>query len=302
VARPDRARGPVLVRALISVLVVAHFAAILTAVAAVGSQTFPAPPLVLAAYRIVEPYLRLAYLNNGYRFFAPNPGPVSLLWFRARHADGTVRWTEWPGPPAGWRGIPYQRRLSLAFLLQAHLGPGGPDRRVTVPGPTGRELMGAFVRFVARRAPAPVDRVDVYLVAHRMRMPYETQMGWGPADLRLYPTILYLGGHDAVGQPLPDGADGPAGVAVPPSELASRVIRRDVPAVPGGARDPAGAALPLPVRDLLVQFPAFRQPAEPDEAGLRAAIERAVVGRDRPEDIRDPARRAYELSLRHPGP
>ena len=43
-----------------------------------------------------RPYLDFLFLSSAYQFFAPDPGPTSLIWFRVRYEDGTVRWKEWP--------------------------------------------------------------------------------------------------------------------------------------------------------------------------------------------------------------
>jgi hypothetical protein len=74
-------------RFIVSVLIILHFAAVISAPLAI-----PQPSSRLA--RLVEgylsPYTSLLYLRHGYRFFAPDPGPSHLLIFEVACEDGTI--------------------------------------------------------------------------------------------------------------------------------------------------------------------------------------------------------------------
>ena len=65
-------------RIIISVILLVHLLAIFSA-------PFAGPPapsgLARRIHTIFEPYLRATYMNHGYRFFAPSPGPSHLLRF-----------------------------------------------------------------------------------------------------------------------------------------------------------------------------------------------------------------------------
>jgi hypothetical protein len=289
---------------LVSLGIIGHFAAIAIAVTSLTTGTFPAPMLAISAGHVVRPYLNLTHLANPYRFFAPNPSAVSLLWFRVHRADGTLHWTEWPDPAARWRGMAYQRRLSVPFQLGAQLAPSLRDPGLVLIGAGGREYVAALARYVARTAGggAPPDEVRVYHVTHRLLMPYEIQMGWEPTDLRLYQPIVFLGSYDPRGEPIARPTGDRLGAVVPPSVFASRVIREAVSRMPGPGGSRAGGPGPQPVRELLDRFPEIRPAFGQDEGQLRLAIERAIVGRDRPDQVRDPARRAYEQELRRAPP
>ena len=293
------------VRTLISLGIVGHFVAVATAVSSISTRTFPAPPLAIAANQLVLPYLRATNLNNSYRFFAPNPEPVHLLWFRVRLADGTVRWAEWPDPAARWRGIGYQRRLTVPFLLAGHLTPSPRDPDLVLLGPVARECIAAFARHLAHAeagAARRAEEIQVYSVTHRMLMPYEVQMGWEPTDLRLYQPIVFLGSYGPGGEPAAGSVGDPVGAVVPPSLFASRVVRQALLPTPRPVSVPPMVPGPQPVRELLHRFPELRQTAGLDEGQLRRAIEQAILGRDRADRIQDPARRAYEQELRRPTP
>src|SRR5262249_39244000 len=48
----------------------------------------PPPPswLSLGVWtRLFRPYLQFMYLNNAYHFYAPDPGPAYLIWFRLEY-------------------------------------------------------------------------------------------------------------------------------------------------------------------------------------------------------------------------
>ena len=302
--RAGRDDGIVRATTLVSLGIIGHFAAIAIAVTSLTTGTFPAPMLAISAGHVVRPYLNLTHLANPYRFFAPNPSAVSLLWFRVHHTDGTVSWTEWPDPAAGWRGMAYQRRLSVPFQLGAQLGPSPRDPGLVLIGPAGREYVAALARYIARTAGGgvPSDEVRVYHVTHRLLMPYEIQMGWEPTDLRLYQPIVFLGSYDPRGELITRPAGDPPGTVVPPSLFATRVIREAVSRLPGPGSSRAGWPGPQPVRELLDRFPEIRPAFGQDEEQLRLAIERAIVGRDRPDRVQDPARRAYEQELRRVPP
>ena len=283
-----------------SLAVVAHFAAVLTVVTSAGSPEFPAPPLAIEANRWVMPYLRFAHLTSTYRFFARNPAPADLLWFRLRFQSGRVRWVEWPDPDDRWLGIQQRRDLTTALALRSHLAPPAPGARSPRLNPAGEECVSSFARYLARTEAAAGDRVvsvQGYLIVHRILMPYEIQMGWGYTDLRLYQPIVPLGTYDGAGRRVTFSPDADESMAASPSVFARSVIEEDVQtrAASGEGR----FAVPHPIGDLIARFPAFTTPGASGGA-LRVEIERVILAGDTPERIRDPARRRFEIELRSP--
>ncbi|MFQ3592775.1 MAG: hypothetical protein SNJ82_06230, partial [Gemmataceae bacterium] len=72
-----------------SLLLLAHFSAIFCAIVVVPPPNGPAPFVAVQTYvRFFHPYLVLTNLNNGYHFYAPEPGPCALLWYRVQWDDG----------------------------------------------------------------------------------------------------------------------------------------------------------------------------------------------------------------------
>jgi hypothetical protein len=103
----------------VSLLVAGHFFAILSTVLAVPPAGRAQPWLAMQALSTVEPYLQFVYLRNAYHFYAPEPGPASLVWFRVEYADNSARWIYLPerkNPHHAPDPLAqeYTRRLSIA--------------------------------------------------------------------------------------------------------------------------------------------------------------------------------------------
>jgi hypothetical protein len=188
---------------MLSVVVVAHFAAILAAVASTATSNFPASPLAVAASEPLQPYLQATLFNNGYRFFAPNPSAPTLFWIRIQNRDGTVRWVELPGEPEStYFRAPYQRRvnLGLQFGTQLFLDKDGEGRaRFTS---IGEKRLSSLVRHVRHehlvRSPGDIASFGMYVLQHVVITPEQVRDGWTPTDLRTY-RIMPLGEFDAEG-------------------------------------------------------------------------------------------------------
>jgi hypothetical protein len=106
-------------RAGVSALAVLHFAGIGTAALGAPPQPWIINQLWVRFYR---PYLEFMYLNNAYRYYSPEPGPPTLLWFRVEYEEGKQIHTNWiyvpdmdteTGRHRHPMGLVYQRRLSL---------------------------------------------------------------------------------------------------------------------------------------------------------------------------------------------
>ncbi|GAB5403417.1 MAG: hypothetical protein Aurels2KO_16480 [Aureliella sp.] len=74
--------------------------------------------------RLVSPYTELAYLNHGYFFFAPEPGPSHLIGAKLTYDDGDQAELRFPDKQAQWPRLLYHRHFMLAeFLNQMHAPP-----------------------------------------------------------------------------------------------------------------------------------------------------------------------------------
>ena len=101
-------------RRLVSAILLAHLAAIFIAP---WSSPPPAPLLAEQAARLLSPYLIAAYLNHGYRFFAPDPGPSHLVRYSMTRADGTVLEGRIPDPQRDWPRLLYHRHFMITETL-----------------------------------------------------------------------------------------------------------------------------------------------------------------------------------------
>ena len=80
---------PAWVRAVVSLLLVAHVTAVVVAPMAFMSRSaLSASPLMDRAASFYRPYIDAMYLNHGYAFFAPDPGPNHLVDYTIEYDDG----------------------------------------------------------------------------------------------------------------------------------------------------------------------------------------------------------------------
>ena len=76
--------GPV--RLVVSGLLVWHLVAVV-----LGPLSLPPSILASAVQPLFRPYIRAAFLDHSYKFFAPDPGPSHLIRYDVTLADGTHR-------------------------------------------------------------------------------------------------------------------------------------------------------------------------------------------------------------------
>ena len=116
----DSREAPRWTKWAVSVVIALHFFAILTAVTGLGVGYAPPPRLCAEANQKFAPYLELVFLQNPYRFYAPNPGCDPTMWVRIRYSDGNVQWLEFPGPSESCRP-------GAATTSDGHASHGGRD-------------------------------------------------------------------------------------------------------------------------------------------------------------------------------
>jgi hypothetical protein len=217
----------------ISLLIGWHFFAIYTA-----TQIIPPPsgnPSWLFSQvwtRVTRPYLQIVHLNNAYHFYAPEPGPVSILWFRVRFADGTVVWERLPNHPKVSNHVQRRRMAGIASTL-AQSVPAQPteeqirlrdeaaerydpplpprpqgmalDLQYRDPGPLGKMLIESLARYFARATPhpgggnVPVIAVKIYRGECSNPPVEHFQAGRDPLDPTLF-RAWYLGEYDPQGK------------------------------------------------------------------------------------------------------
>lgn len=165
--------GNVWFRRLVTVLLLFHLMAVVVAPLAVA----PTSNLAGATWEIFQPYLEVAFLNHGYHFFAPEPGPSHLIRYEARLADGTTVTGEFPNKSEHRPRLLYHRHFMLTEFVNA-LGSSEATE----------DVADRYVRSYAHHLMVEhdADEVDLYLRRHLIPLPQDVAEGMALDDPSLY--------------------------------------------------------------------------------------------------------------------
>ncbi len=112
----------------VSALLIGHLWAVVGRPLEFATQgPFGTSPSASAFFAPVRGYSQFAYLDHGYAFFAPDPGPSHF--YQASISDGEGERTEvkFPDLEVQWPRLKYHRHFMLAeFFNDVHHPPGGP--------------------------------------------------------------------------------------------------------------------------------------------------------------------------------
>ena len=119
-------------RIIVSVLVIGHLLAVATPPLAFQANgplgLSPAVETVLAP---IEQYSQFMYLDRGYAFFAPDPGPSHLFQAGLTDSSGNLTEKMYPDLEQQWPRLLYHRHFMLAeYLNDVHQPPGPPAELV----------------------------------------------------------------------------------------------------------------------------------------------------------------------------
>ena len=287
------------VKWLVTLLILWQFFAILSIVTASGGNDTAFVPSVTVVQYVTKPYLEAVFLTNAYHFYAPNPGPIDLLWYRIEYENEAVRWFDMSDREHFANRMPFQRHVSLSMMIQQMSAPDPANPLNTIMSAQGAIAIQSYVRHVAQTkatvAPDgsanPVKEVDVYHLAHIIMVPKQIRMGWEPEDLRLY-RATFFGNYDANGNRLSPPID-PEGTAKPyqtrpqPTSMLTFQILGETQAnlehegLTGAARLEAASVkrLPPPIRKLIAKYPELLDPSPKGETPLDR-LKRLVESRD----------------------
>jgi len=219
-----------------SLLLLLHFSAIFCAIVVVPPPNAPAPFLAVQTYvRFFHPYLVLTNLNNGYHFYAPEPGPCALLWYRVQWDDGASHWGRIPDHPKMANHLERRRYGALATVITQGM-PIPPDRleklaeaRVKVgeekkipvdpnfplpmqyrePPPMVKLLLSSYARYLAKNTPHPqgkkaaVSGIKLYSVEYYNPPVEHFKAGREPLEETLY-LAYFMGDFYPDGQIKPE--------------------------------------------------------------------------------------------------
>jgi hypothetical protein len=122
VARPPRPA----VRVVVSLLVSIHIVAVFLGPFAMPPQTSELAATIANVYR---PYVDALSLANGYRFFAPEPGPSHLVRYELTFDDGSTRDGVFPNLDEHKPRLLYHRYFMMSELLNTLSNPDDPGER-----------------------------------------------------------------------------------------------------------------------------------------------------------------------------
>lgn len=190
-------------RTVASVLLALHVAAVF-----IAPWSFP-PPRPLLAQSLadtIRPYLVATYLNHGYRFFAPNPGPSHIVRFEATRSDGTVEKGSWPDRNSHHPRLLYHRYFMMTeslFAIRTNIE--NPPEGVLIPEDRLKEIQArnASAESRSRRLSQGLanqilqrfdaDRVRLTLVEHAIPFPEDVEQGMRLDAPELYTDLADLG-------------------------------------------------------------------------------------------------------------
>lgn len=200
-------------RAVISVLVCLHVAAVFSAPYALP----PTPAVATRVWEFFQPYLQACYLNHGYAFFSPDPGPSHLIRYEIELGDGEQIEGIFPNLEEHQPRLLYHRHFMMSEFLTV--------------GPRASEGRRAYLRSYAEHLLHKYDaeKVTLYFITHELPGPLQVNDGMRLDDPSLYQeqreiTLL---------------ADGTADY--PPEAFPSNPEPEAVPLRPTPVPDPIGA-------------------------------------------------------------
>jgi len=186
-----------------SILVALHLAAVAVAPWAAPP---PAPELAQRVSQWLTPYQAGAFLDHGYRFFAPDPGPSHIVRYELELADGTTRSGRLPDPAANWPRLLYHRYFMMTETLfntysqiqeQAPFDrmPEQQRREVEARNAYARQLVQVLAKAIAQQLLEDhgAVRVQLYLEQHDIPFPEDVRDGMSLNDPRLYVDVTDLG-------------------------------------------------------------------------------------------------------------
>jgi hypothetical protein len=119
------------------------------------------------------PYLQALRLDNGYRFFAPEPGPGHLVRYEVTTKDGKTIEGEFPNKQTQRPRLLYHRYFMLSEFLNSLYGPE-IDERTAEKNPLAnaqKELATAYAESYARHLIDKYNAKEVKLYMRQHRLP-----------------------------------------------------------------------------------------------------------------------------------
>lgn len=182
---------------------------------AVFSAPWSAPPpsseLSQAIAAGFAPYVKGIAMDNGYRFFAPDPGPSHLIRYEWEAADGTTTKCQFPDLERHYPRLLYHRHFMLAEMIYTlsfqtldadslREAPRSVQMELAESQKLVQLLVAGIVRSLFREHPQAV-KLRLFLVTHVIPSPQDLEGGATLLDPRGYLDPVPLGEFER-GKPL----------------------------------------------------------------------------------------------------
>lgn len=167
-------------KVIVSALLAFHVAAVI-----ICPLSIEGSPIAGRLWLVVQPYVQAAYLNHGYHFFAPQPGPSHLLRFELEMADGSTRTGTIPNVLQNKPRVFYHRHFMLTEFLNTLMG---ATQGVEDPGDQSKRVFENYSRSYANHLldKYHAKRVTIHLVRHLIPFPDEVLAGRQLDDPKSY--------------------------------------------------------------------------------------------------------------------
>lgn len=148
--------------------------------------------MVVASY--YRPYMQALSIDNGYRFFAPNPGPGNTIRYELTMPDGTVDSGRFPDRERHRPRLLYHRYFMLSERIHGEVGPvvappqeGFKDPQQQQQFDAQRKRAEMLVAPVARQLlrESGAKRVKMFLVTRDVPSMADVRNGMSLTDERL---------------------------------------------------------------------------------------------------------------------
>jgi hypothetical protein len=160
---PVGRRWPLEVRIAVSIAVAFHVFAVFVGPWAMPQQ---ASPLAADIAAVMRPYIDGLYLSNGYRFFAPEPGPSHLIKYELKLKDGKQITGQFPDRTVNKPRLLYHRYFMLSEFVNTLNNPN------PLASSEERVVFKLYVRSYARHLALEYDAEQVKLTQIRHLLPF----------------------------------------------------------------------------------------------------------------------------------
>lgn len=168
-------------RRLASVAIALHVLAVF-----VAPWSMNGSPLPTTLHQVMAPYLHATFLDHGYQFFAPDPGPSHLIYYTVSRDGETVADGRYPDLDDHWPRLLYHRHFMMSEFLNAF---GGTNEEGQY-----HPVFNAYVRSYARHLITlhEGDAVRLRLVNHSIPFPEDVAEGMPLDDPSLYNELFAI--------------------------------------------------------------------------------------------------------------